>query len=239
MDAIVHATPTSTTASRIRPHLPFVVVGVVVALVGLLESWLTYGYTYGPPFVFIGPLIALAFGAAVAISRIQPGVALAIVWVVGALQLAGSVQVMFVQLAVVVIAFACARWGSLPIQWISGLSIPFAVLLIGVTEGRPFGLIVDLLGFNGIIDVAVGIGLPWRVLVGLAALAVLGLPWLVGFALRASDRVRTSEAPPPRPARRSPASPSKRSRRPRSRAWRRSARSSPSTCTTWSGTRSP
>lgn len=199
MDAIVTSTPAQTS---LRRHLPFIVVGAAVAVLGVFEALLTnavqfgFGFEFGYGFAMslIPSLVALVFGAAVAASRAAPGVALAIVWIVGALQLAGRVQIMFVQISVVVIAFACARWGSTLVQWASGLSIPIAALLIGLNGTQALGTVVDLIGLNGIVDVALDLGLPWRVVLCLTGAAILGIPWVVGFVMRASERVRASEA---------------------------------------------
>ena len=48
----------------------------------------------------------------VALARKAPGTALAVVWLVGAFQVAYGVNILLVQLSVAYVAFAVARWGS-------------------------------------------------------------------------------------------------------------------------------
>lgn len=189
MDLTMQAGPLTTAVERFRPHVPFAVLGVAVLVLGLLESAFTLEPDLMAVSMLLGVLVTSAFAVAVGITRALPGVALTIVWVVGAAQLAFGVSVLFVQLGVVVIGFACARWGSRPTLWISAVSVPIAVIAIGLAGAGPFGRVVDLLGFNGLIDVALNLGLPWRILIALAAAAILGVPWLIGFALRSTAQV--------------------------------------------------
>jgi signal transduction histidine kinase len=185
----VQTLPT-TTADRLRPHVPFLVLAALVFVLGLLESSAMGRVSAST----LGAMVTVAFAVATAVSRALPGAALGIVWAVGMLQLAGGLQVMFVQLAVAVVAFGCARWGGPATLWISGASFVVAAALVVVVGAGPFRALTDAAGLDGIIQVAVDVGLPWRIVMGLVALTVFGLPWLIGLALRSSARARQSDA---------------------------------------------
>jgi signal transduction histidine kinase len=141
------------------------------------------------------PYVVLVAGlmVAVGLARKAPGVSLAAVWLLGAVQLANGMQVMFVQVAVAVTAFGTARWGSPLVIALSGLSMPTAAA-IGVVYLDGFRL--NLRTFTGLVpdDQAARLGaLSWAVAVALAAVAVLGVPWLAGLTLRFRDRAQQSK----------------------------------------------
>ncbi len=52
------------------------------------------------------------------------------IWGICGIQLLGGIDLMIVQVAVAVVAFGTARWGSVPTLWLSALSIPAAGLLV-------------------------------------------------------------------------------------------------------------
>ncbi len=133
----------------------------------------------------------------VALARRAPGAALAVIWLVCGLQVVNDLQLMIVELAVAVTAFGTARWGRPVVLAASGLSMPLAAIIAAVyldSQGVPYyrlESIIDLIGY----EQAVRVGAFSRVvLVGLVALATLGVPWLAGLTLRFRDRARESRA---------------------------------------------
>jgi signal transduction histidine kinase len=116
------------------------------------------------------------------------------VWATCAIQVAAGLDIMAVELAVTVVAFGTARWGSTAVVWCSAASIPLAVAIaitFVVTDG--IGVLVGFANYQTILDGAGRLGLTWRIGAGLAVTAVLGAPWLAGLALRLAERARTSK----------------------------------------------
>lgn len=133
----------------------------------------------------------------VVLARRAPGAALATVWVVCSLQVLNEMQVLTAQLAVVLTAFGTARWGRPLVVVLSGLSMPAAAAIAVpyLGSGR-FGSdrvrsLIELVGYEQAARVG---AMSWVVLVGLAGIATLGVPWLAGLTLRFRDRARASQA---------------------------------------------
>jgi len=135
-------------------------------------------------------VVGLGMAVAAGLHRRAPGVALLLVWLAGAYQLAFGVDVMLVELAVMVVAFGCARWGQTTVVWASGLSIPIgsvAAMVFIRSHGFPIGETVGTLLYEiryrfwptGSTAVT-----AW-ILVALVGAALLVVPWLVGLVLRA------------------------------------------------------
>ena len=130
------------------------------------------------------------------LSRKAPGASLAVVWAVSAFAVFVGLQVSLVQLAVAFTAFGTARWGNPVVVFASGLSMPAAaavgVLYLNLSE-EPTRLrtLIEIVGY----DRAARIGdLSWLLLIGLAGILLLGVPWLAGLALRFRDRAAESKA---------------------------------------------
>ena len=135
-------------------------------------------------------VVGWAMAAAAGLHRRAPGIALLLVWLAGGFQLLVGGQVMVVELAVTVVAFGCARWGSTSVIWLSGLSIPIgavAALLFIRTHGLGFGdslssLVMDLrYRFWPTGSTAVT---AW-LMVAVTGACLLTVPWLIGLLLRA------------------------------------------------------
>ena len=183
-----------------RGWLPDAVLGVLIAGWGLWElvtsSNLRPGGRLAMPAVDVDPSLALiiivGFAGAAALSRRLPGIAVALIWLVCAVQVLLDLPIMLVQLSVAIVAFATARWGRRAVLWLSGASIPLGagIALIFVRENYR-----EVLGAGGLRRLISGLyqlGIPLEVLPLIAGVVVLGLQWLAGLAMRFSDVARRS-----------------------------------------------
>jgi signal transduction histidine kinase len=176
----------------LRIWAPEIAIFVVVAFVGLLETVNTINsYYYGSRLPMV--LVVLAFATACALSRRAPGVALAVVWVTGGLQVASGTPVLVTQLSVAVVAFGTARWGSTLVVWLSALSIPAAaVIAVGFAAFDIFSVVTDFVDYNSVINNAYRFGPTWQIGAAVLGMFVLGAPWLAGLALRFGNRAEQS-----------------------------------------------
>ncbi|CAN5515443.1 histidine kinase [soil metagenome] len=173
---------------------PDAAAGGIVMFMGLYEAATAYAPSGRLPLV----LVALATALAVGLSRHRPGVALGLVWVTFASQLLTGEPLMLVQLAVAAVAFGTARWGSPATVVASALSIPAAALgaVLAAIAQNGSGLFSEMLGGSGyrsLARFAYGVSDTWQTAVALVGIAVLGLPWLAGLALRFSARASASQ----------------------------------------------
>jgi signal transduction histidine kinase len=173
-----------------RDWLPETVLGVMVALLGVVEALTTdTGVDSRLPLV----LVALCIALAVASSRHAPELALALVWVTCALQLVNDVPLLLVEVAIAVVAFGTARWGGPVTLVLSGLSIPLAGLIVVLAlDAGLFRGLVDVARTRAVIDAISRLGDTWQVGVALVAMTLLLAPWLAGLALRFSARASAS-----------------------------------------------
>jgi signal transduction histidine kinase len=173
--------------------VPDVAVGVLVLGAGLLEATTTTVLLAAsrPGLAFVALCTALAVG----LSRHRPGAALAVVSLVGAAQALGWAPLLLTQLTIVAVAFGAARWGALATVWLSAALIPVAAAL-GVLAIGAGGLValLDTAGLKRIVDDAYGLGGRWQIVAAVVAMALLGVPWLAGLALRLAVRARVSRA---------------------------------------------
>lgn len=161
-----------------------------IALAALLVMAFEQAYYYGfeePP----GPMTLLLMGAttvAVSLYRLAPGAGLAVVWGLGVVHVIAEPEVMVGQLALAVLAYGVARYGSVVVLW-SGVASVAAAAGIGmllVPSGRlraswwlESAMTMGQLGSSSV-----------TILVAFAVLLVV--PMLVGVALRMWDRARLS-----------------------------------------------
>lgn len=177
-----------------RDRVPDLCAGAGVAVLGILELVRAGGV------VDLATLLVVAgFAAAVGIARWLPGTALAVVWATGFLQLASGAPVLFVELAVAFVAFACARWGSVAVVAISGLSIPGAMLVVVLavtTDLLPsvISLAVDRGQAWQLADTAYRFGDTWQAGAAVVGTLALVAPWFLGLVLRFMERAQRSEA---------------------------------------------
>lgn len=178
-----------------RDWLPDLAVGAVVLVLGLVEvlNIDTYYYVDNPrPGL---ALVVVGIAAAATLSRRLPAVALALVWAVCALQVLTGTQLLMVQLAIGVVAFGAARWGSMATVWLSALSIPVAaaIAVLWIDSGV-FYRALDTAGFGMLLDQTSRFGDRWQLTAAIAGMAVLGVPWLAGLTVRFSARATQSHA---------------------------------------------
>jgi signal transduction histidine kinase len=177
-----------------RQWAPDVGVGLLVALIGLLEVFNidTYYYESNPR---VGTaLVVGGIATAVALSRHLPAAALALVWAVCALQVVTETQLLMAELAIGIVAFGVARWGSVATVWLSALSIPAAaVITVYWIDPDVFYRALDTAGFRSLVDTTSRFSDRWQITTVILGMAVLGVPWLAGLALRFSARARESE----------------------------------------------
>jgi signal transduction histidine kinase len=179
------------TTDRLRAWMPEGGIGLAVLLAGFLESVSDVPSPF-PLFPAMGVIVGVA--AAVALSRRQPGAALAILWLTALYQLATGTPVLTVEIAVAVVAFGCARWGRPATVVLSGLSIPAAAGIgaLLVTRGS-YGYFRDIVLLRELVNSAYRFS--DTLLVGAVVLGLLtsAVPWLAGLLLRATARAQQSE----------------------------------------------
>lgn len=170
--------------------LPDAMLGLVVVLVGLVEIVnRTYTTSYDSALV----VIAVLMGLAVSLSRHAPAAALALVWATAGAQVVGEIDLLLVETAIAIVAFGCARWGSSATVWLSALSIPAAAVILVVYIGIfGLGVLAENLGFETVVQSAFSYDDRWQVAAGILGMALLGVPWLAGLALRYVERAQSS-----------------------------------------------
>ena len=177
---------------RLRPWAPDVAVGWGVVVFGLTEA--AFADTEASTRTEMAAL-AVAVTTATSLARRRPALALGLVWAIGAWQLVSEAQMMFVELALVAVAFGTARWGSVSTVVAGGLSIPAgtAITLLALTY-FDYGGRSLMRARPTLFEAFYAIGDTWLVGVAVVAPALLGLPWLAGLALRFAARARDSRA---------------------------------------------
>ncbi|MBC2931826.1 histidine kinase [Nocardioides sp. zg-1228] len=188
--------PSPPVADRLRDWAPDIAIGAAVLVLGLVEATTAEHLLSPPQFSPPRRLLLIAVGMAVAagLCRRAPAIALLLVWGLCGLQLLTGTDVMLAQLAIAVVAFGTARWGSLPTVWLSALSIPAAGLIVFVLIAAPqLSGLVDQVGLGTIVSEAYSYGDTWQIGAAVTGMLVLGAPWLAGLALRFMSRARTSE----------------------------------------------
>jgi signal transduction histidine kinase len=167
--------------------LPDATAGIAVVVIGFLElNRGYYTYTWGTVTIVVG------LAAAVGLSRLAPGAALVVAWLVGATQVATGSNAMLIEVLFGVVAFGCARWGGTAVVWLSGLSIPLgAASVVLWLDPDVFYRALDVAGVKVLAERAYTSN-DWRVPAALMAMAVLMAPWLAGLALRFSVRSQES-----------------------------------------------
>lgn len=171
----------------------WVVLGGAVAAAGWAQVFASAGWSAAPTSWLPGLVVAVLVGASVAASQRAPGVALALVWLAGVVQVLEGLDALLAQLSVVVVAFGAARRGSSAVVWISGASIPTGCLAVAgyalvrtAAFTNPAGDLSNRLAAGGVESGQV------LLVAGLALLALLSLPWLTGLVARYSASARLS-----------------------------------------------
>ena len=135
-------------------------------------------------------VVGWGMAAAAGLHRRAPGVALLLVWLAGGFQLIFGVDILLTELAVMVVAFGCARWGNTAVVWASGASIPIGALAAMVfirSHGLGFSPNIGTILYalrNRIWPTGSTAVTAW-LLVAVVGAFLLVVPWLVGLLLRA------------------------------------------------------
>lgn len=175
-----------------RGVAPEVVLGLVVAALGIAAG-LDGGQVYGARAAVAVLVVALATGGIVAVCRRRPGLALVLVWLLAVGHLLTSTPVLLVELAFVVVAFAAARWGSPLTVALAGLSIPaFAGVVLLLVAGFGYLPFITNDAYDVLLDLSSRFGDTVYAGAALVGSAALGVPWLLGLALRFQDRAASS-----------------------------------------------
>ncbi|MFL1428161.1 MULTISPECIES: sensor histidine kinase [unclassified Nocardiopsis] len=124
---------------------------------------------------------------ACALARHQGALALVVVWFTGLIQLWRDGDILAAQLSVAYVAFALACWGGRTVLWASLASIPVGAVLVTTHVLDQLGL-VSLYG-RGPLSVVVA---NYLFVAPIAAL-LLGVPWLVGLAVRTARSAQASQ----------------------------------------------
>ena len=188
----------------LRAWLPDLGVGAAIAFIGIFEAStvLIFEDEHRTPFV----LVALAMAGCAALVRRAPALALAGIWVVCLLQVMSTLNasalgggrssdVMLVEVLVAaLVSFGTARWGSVATLWLSLLSIPTAAIVALLLNPLDVtGRLVSRLASGTVLDSLSTMGLTWQLAAAVIGMALLGLPWLTGLALRLGTRAKESE----------------------------------------------
>lgn len=183
-----------------QERLPDAAAGLIVAALGLVIAILNYGGfdEYAPvPLGTLSPgrevallvVVAIVTGAAVGVSRPAPGIALALVWMLAAIHVVVGVPILVTELAIAVVAFGTARWGSTAVVWLSALSIPagatVAVYFLAPDLRRVLSGFLHLNALQGLRE-------TWQPFAAVIGAALLGVPWMAGMVLRVAARARTT-----------------------------------------------
>lgn len=178
--------------------VPDAAIGLIVLTFGLWEVVIRNDDVFGSPAPLdletsgTRALIVLFMAIAVGLYRLAPGFALALVWLGCGIQLLSDSQILYIQFAVVIVAYGTSRWGSKAIVWLSGLSIPLGAVLAAAwvyNNGITFaeGFLADLFRASRV----TGIDFT-RGALAFIGLLILTLPWLLGLVFRVRAQARVS-----------------------------------------------
>lgn len=171
--------------------LPDLLLGSAVFLAGVYE---TYALHDDDGWGVATLWVSLMTGTAVGLSRRLPSVALALVWLTCAYQVANNVPVLIIQASIAIVSFGTARWGRTLTLLLSAVSIPLAgALATSYADARIFGSIGNA-QYQRLLDTVQQFGTTWQIGAAVLGMAVLAVPWLAGLTLRFSNRASASRA---------------------------------------------
>lgn len=145
--------------------------------------------------------ISLAMGLAMALYRRAPLVALALVWISGVIQVTEGLDVAFVQLVVVVVAYGSSRYGRRVTVVASLVSIPLgsvAAILYAVGSGEAARSEAYIRQLLDVVLSATDVGFSGTassyVIGFVTVVALLAVPWSLGLVVRLREQSRRSDA---------------------------------------------
>lgn len=135
--------------------------------------------------------VVITAGAALAcaLARRHGALALLVVWLTGGAQLLLDGEIMVAQLSVIYVAFALAYWGGTALTIASLVSIPVGALLVTT---HVFGRLAHFFSAAGGAVSWSDVITSYLIVTPIVAL-ILGVPWLVGLAVRATRSARASQ----------------------------------------------
>ena len=166
----------------LRREWPWLLLGAAVLVVG----WLLARPAGLPPATLGGPallVVLLALAVAAGAARHHPGVALTAMWVALLAHLQLGVPFLAVDAVVLWTAFATARWGSSATVWLSGLSVPAAIVPI-VVWSTQWAVLPDWAVRLPVSQLYEQFGQLAGVAAAMLVGAALAVPWLAGMLLR-------------------------------------------------------
>jgi len=138
-----------------------------------------------------GWIMLLAMGAALAIRRLSPGLALAIAWFGAIVQMAVSLPPDAANLAILAVLYATARYGTATVKWLG-----LASAIVGAFVATTYFLVVGYLSAVTANGDTVFTVVPQLAFIGAfsfgGSLAVLGLSWTAGLLAKTWRNARES-----------------------------------------------
>ncbi|CAI9418453.1 sensor histidine kinase [Nocardioides sp. T2.26MG-1] len=178
-----------------RTWAPDAAVGLAVLIVGLYEVLgVDHPYYVDDPRPALA-LLVVGIATAAALARWLPALALGLVWAICVLQVMTGTQLLMIELAIGIVAFGTARWGSAATVVASAFSIPVAaVITVLWIDPSVFYSALATAGFESLVQQTARWSDRWQVTAAVLGMSVLGVPWLAGLALRFSTRAQQSRA---------------------------------------------
>jgi signal transduction histidine kinase len=180
------------TAWASRAWVPDLAAGLVVLALGLVD--LFDAPPLGPEPRYSSLPAILGTAAAVGLCRRAPAAALSVAWTVALFHLVAQAPILLVECTLAVVGFGTARWGRPTTVVAGGVSVLAApvVTVLPITSRLVIRRLIELGGSGAWMEAAYRLGTSWRVVLGIAVVAVLGLPWLAGLAARFVERAAES-----------------------------------------------
>lgn len=137
---------------------------------------------------FLSQVVAVGLGAALAVRRLSPALALTVAWISAVTQILGGLPVLAIDVAILVVLYATAAYGDRVVRWAGLASVGVGALL---ATGHLTVVLRGVSSFTGAVALN-GLGNLVVSLVGtfIACLAVLGMSWTLGLLVRTWQTAR-------------------------------------------------
>ncbi|WP_129662775.1 sensor histidine kinase [Phytoactinopolyspora endophytica] len=164
-----------------RAWAPDLSVGGTVLVLGTVEAVaaLQAGYSSLLPW-----LIVAGLAVSVALVRRASWVSFAVLWLLLLVQALMRPDLMLTDIAVVIVLFGLARWGTRRLVWASGVSLPVATIIMAMVVNALARDVWETRVARNIFVRVVESGQPWQLFAVPAIASVLYVPWLAGLAVR-------------------------------------------------------
>jgi len=149
-------------------------------------------YGYFKVFADLDPyaILVAGYALAVALRRMAPGVSLSVAWVFSALQMMWAIYPSFYNIATLVVIYTVSAYGGRLVRSSALASVGVGAIVAAVyltIEGAGIGVTMSIFGLSELPSV-----FSQFLLLFLAMLFLLGVPWLLGLAVRSMTRNRES-----------------------------------------------